>query len=107
MPARSPSPAARSTRADAGPAAAAIREADEEIGLDPAKVATIGYLDPYLTRTGYRIVPVLGRVEPDHRLALNPHEVDDAFEVPLAFLMSPANHFRKTPRASRGAALLL
>jgi len=81
---------------DEGPAAAAIREANEEIGLDPAKVATIGYLAPYLTRTGYRIIPVLGRVEPDHRLVLNAHEVDDVFEVPLAFLMSPANHFRKT-----------
>jgi 8-oxo-dGTP pyrophosphatase MutT (NUDIX family) len=77
---------------DPSPAAAALREAEEEIGLAPAMVDPIGYLSPYLTRTGYRIVPVLGRVDPDHALTINPHEVVDAFEVPLAFLMSPGNH---------------
>jgi 8-oxo-dGTP pyrophosphatase MutT (NUDIX family) len=77
---------------DASHAAAALREADEEIGLDPALVEPIGYLDPYLTRTGYRIVPVVGRVAPAHRLTINPHEVVEAFEVPLSFLMSPDNH---------------
>jgi hypothetical protein len=54
----------------------------------------VGYLDPYLSRTGFRIMPVLARVEPGYRLALNANEVDDAFEVPLAFLMTPANHLR-------------
>jgi 8-oxo-dGTP pyrophosphatase MutT (NUDIX family) len=77
---------------DRDPAAAAIREAEEEIGLDPAKVSPVGYLPPYLTRTGFRIVPVLGRVDPDHRLILNRNEVEDAFEVPLEFLMTPDNH---------------
>jgi 8-oxo-dGTP pyrophosphatase MutT (NUDIX family) len=77
---------------DAGPAAAAIREAGEEIGLDPATIETLGYLDPYLTRTGYRIVPVVARIAADHRLDLNPREVDSVFEVPLGFLMDPANH---------------
>ena len=87
---------------DRDPAAAAVREAEEEIGLDPAKVATVGYLPPYLTRTGFRIVPVLGRVEPDHRLTLNRDEVADAFEVPLAFLMTPDNH-REGSRVLLGA----
>ena len=64
MPARSPFPAARSSRATPTPAAAALREAEEEIGLAPELVDVVGYLDPYLTRTGYRIVPVLGRVDP-------------------------------------------
>jgi 8-oxo-dGTP pyrophosphatase MutT (NUDIX family) len=79
---------------DASPAAAALREAEEEIGLDPALVETIGYLSPYLTRTGYRIVPVLGRVDPGFRLKINTAEVEEVFEVPLAFLMSPQNHQR-------------
>jgi 8-oxo-dGTP pyrophosphatase MutT (NUDIX family) len=77
---------------DEGPAAAAIREAGEEIGLDRRVIQPVGFLDPYLTRTGFRIVPVVARVEPDHRLVLNPHEVGSVFEVPLAFLMDPANH---------------
>jgi 8-oxo-dGTP pyrophosphatase MutT (NUDIX family) len=81
--------------ADAGPAAAALREANEEIGLDPAAVMVVGYLDPYLTRTGYRVVPVVGRIEPGGAFTLNNEEVDDLFEVPLAFLMTPANHRRR------------
>jgi 8-oxo-dGTP pyrophosphatase MutT (NUDIX family) len=80
--------------ADAGPAAAALREAEEEIGLDPGAVAVIGYLNPYLTRTGYRVVPVVGRIAPDLPLRLNRNEVADVFEVPLAVLMAPANHRR-------------
>ena len=89
---------------DLNPAAAALREAEEEIGLDRSAVEPIGYLQPYLSRTGYRIYPVLGRVEPGFRLTLNPQEVEETFEVPLAFLMSPENHrrasliFRGKPR---------
>lgn len=79
---------------DLGPAAAALREAREEIGLDPEAVKVVGYLDPYLTGTGYRVVPVIGRVEPDSPLHLNRNEVEDAFEVPLEFLMTEANHRR-------------
>jgi 8-oxo-dGTP pyrophosphatase MutT (NUDIX family) len=75
---------------DAG--AAALREAEEEIGLAARMVDLVGYLDPYLTRTGYRIVPVLARVDPGFRLRLNADEVEEAFEVPLGFLMSPENH---------------
>ena len=77
---------------DGGPAEAALREATEEIGLDPAGVAVVGYLDRYLTGTGYRITPVVARVAPEPMLALNPQEVQEAFEVPLAFLMNPQNH---------------
>ena len=74
--------------------AAALREAEEEIGLPPRLVEPVGYLDLYLTTLGYRIVPTLARVRPEFHLRLNREEVDDAFEVPLAFLMTPENHQR-------------
>jgi len=79
---------------DATPQAAALREAHEEIGLESKFVEPIGYLDLYLTFSGFRILPLVARVDPDYRLALNPGEVADAFEVPLEFLMTPANHQR-------------
>jgi 8-oxo-dGTP pyrophosphatase MutT (NUDIX family) len=79
---------------DESPMAAALREAEEEIGLERRFIHPIGYLDLYMTTLGYRIVPTLARVEPNFELSLNPSEVDDAFEVPLAFLMEPANHQR-------------
>ncbi len=77
---------------DASPLTAALREAEEEIGLDRQCVTPLGYLDPYLTGTGYRVLPVVALVAPPLRLTLNVLEVDDAFEVPLGFLMNPANH---------------
>jgi len=77
---------------DDSPAAAALREAQEEIGLDPRLVEPIGYLDLYLTFSGYRILPLVGRVSANYALTLNAHEVEDAFEVPLAFLMDAQNH---------------
>jgi 8-oxo-dGTP pyrophosphatase MutT (NUDIX family) len=79
---------------DATPLAAAVREAEEEIGLDAALIDPIGYLDLYLTFSGFRILPVLARVAPSYQLRVNASEVADAFEVPLAFLMSPENHKR-------------
>jgi 8-oxo-dGTP pyrophosphatase MutT (NUDIX family) len=82
--------------ADASPVAAALREAEEEIGLAPTLVEPLGYLDLYLTFTGFRILPTVARVEPDFKLTLNPWEVTEAFEVPLAFLMTPANHQRQS-----------
>ena len=77
---------------DATPADAARREACEEIGLGSDRVAVLGHLGAYLTRTGFRIVPVVARVEPPFALQLNPAEVVACFEVPFAFLMDPANH---------------
>jgi 8-oxo-dGTP pyrophosphatase MutT (NUDIX family) len=77
---------------DASPLAAALREAEEEIGLERRFVDPLGYLDLYMTTLGYRIVPTLARVDPGFRLALNRDEVDDVFEVPLAFLMAEENH---------------
>jgi 8-oxo-dGTP pyrophosphatase MutT (NUDIX family) len=80
--------------ADASPLDAALREAEEEIGLDRGLVDPIGYLDLYLTFSGFRILPTLARVDPNYRLTLNPAEVVEAFEVPMSFLMEPVNHQR-------------
>ena len=77
---------------DISPAATAIREAGEEIGLAQETIEVLGYLDPYLTRTGFRIIPVLARLHPPFELRLNPTEVVDVFEVPFAYLMDEANH---------------
>ena len=77
---------------DGGPRQAALREAREEIGLDPRFVTLLGYLEPYHTGTGYLITPVVARVEPGFTLTPDPAEVEDVFEVPLAFLMNEANH---------------
>jgi 8-oxo-dGTP pyrophosphatase MutT (NUDIX family) len=81
---------------DESPVAAALREAKEEIGLAPTLIEPLGYLDLYLTFSGFRILPTLARVRPDFTLTLNPHEVTETFEVPLAFLMTPANHQRSS-----------
>jgi len=77
---------------DASPLDAALREAEEEIGLSREFIDPIGYLDLYATGFGFRILPTVARVKPGFKLRINHAEVDDAFEVPLAFLMDPANH---------------
>jgi 8-oxo-dGTP pyrophosphatase MutT (NUDIX family) len=77
---------------DASPLDAALREAEEEIGLRREFVDPIGYLDLYGTSFGFRILPTVARVRPGFKLRINHAEVDDAFEVPLAFLMNPVNH---------------
>jgi 8-oxo-dGTP pyrophosphatase MutT (NUDIX family) len=77
---------------DASPLDAALREAEEEVGLTREFVEPIGYLDLYGTAFGFRILPTVARVKPGFKLKLNASEVDDAFEVPLAFLMNPENH---------------
>lgn len=87
--------------ADGTPLDAALREAEEEIGLSRQHVRPLGYLLPFLSRTGYLITPVVGLVSPPFALTLNPREVTDAFEVPLSFLMDPRNHQRKS-REFRG-----
>jgi 8-oxo-dGTP pyrophosphatase MutT (NUDIX family) len=85
-------PGGKIDASDASPAAAAMREAFEEIGLERHLIEPVGYLDVYMTTLGYRIVPTIARIAPGLHLTLNRDEVDDAFEVPLAFLMSPDNH---------------
>lgn len=77
---------------DADPLDAALREAEEEIGLERAHVRPLGYMPPFLSRTGYLITPVVGLVTPPFHLTPNPREVADVFEVPLSFLMDPRNH---------------
>ncbi len=72
--------------------AAALREAREEIGLTPDWISPMGYLDPYLSGTGFRILPVVATIRPGFDIRPDPSEVDDVFEVPLSFLMDPANH---------------
>jgi len=89
-------PGGKIDAADASPLAAALREAHEEVGLGPELIEPIGYLDLYLTFTGFRILPVLARVIPNYELRINASEVADAFEVPLAFVMDEANHARKS-----------
>ena len=79
---------------DASVEVTALREAHEEIGLEPARVEVLGRLSDYHTRTDFRITPVVGLVAPPFELRLDAHEVDEAFEVPLSFLLDPANHLR-------------
>jgi 8-oxo-dGTP pyrophosphatase MutT (NUDIX family) len=85
-------PGGKIEASDASPAAAALREAQEEIGLERGLVDPIGHLDLYLTFSGFRVLPTVARIDPDHRLTLNLLEVAEAFEVPLAFLMDAQNH---------------
>jgi 8-oxo-dGTP pyrophosphatase MutT (NUDIX family) len=84
-------------RCDPGetPWAAALREAHEEIGLDPAFVSLAGLSSAYHTGSGYDITPVVGFVQPGFTLAPNADEVADVFETPFAFLMDPENHERR------------
>lgn len=79
---------------DRSPIDAALREANEEIGLERDRVEPLAYLDPYLTGTNYRIIPVVAIVQPPFELTLEADEVDSAFEVPLRFLMAATNHQR-------------
>ena len=75
---------------------AAMREAEEEIGLDRRFVEPVGRLPVYMTTTGFRITPVLAVVRPGFTITPNPDEVDAVFETPLSFLMDPVNHRRES-----------
>jgi 8-oxo-dGTP pyrophosphatase MutT (NUDIX family) len=77
---------------DADVAATALREAQEEVGLEAHHVQVLGTLPEYVTGSAFYVTPVVALISPDMTLQLNTHEVADAFEVPLAFLMNPANH---------------
>ncbi|MEO7655678.1 MAG: CoA pyrophosphatase [Sphingomicrobium sp.] len=85
-------------RIDAGEdaVAAALREAEEEIGLDPSAVRVIGAADPYRTVTKFLVTPVIGVVPPGPALKANENEVADWFEAPLDFLLDPANQQRRS-----------
>jgi len=90
-------PGGRVEPEDVDLAHAALREASEEIGLDPARVEILGELAHYETVTGYRVAPVVGWIEPPLSLSPDPLEVSDVFEVPLVYLLNPAHqqrHFR-------------
>ena len=76
--------------------AAALREAWEELGLQPATADVIGEIDPYRTVTGYVVTPVLAVVEPDQPLSPHEHEVADWFEAPLAFVLDARNQQQKS-----------
>lgn len=85
-------PGGRLEADDDGLVGAALREAREEIGLEPAHVEPVGLLDDYETVTGFLVTPVVAFVEPRFELELDTFEVAEAFEVPLAFLLDPGNH---------------
>lgn len=87
-------PGGRADPGDASPAATALREAEEEIGLAAQHVELLGSLDPYHTVTGYKVQPVVGLVSPGLSLVPQPSEVAAIFEVPLAFIIDPANQQR-------------
>jgi len=89
-------PGGRVAPGDASPEATALREAREEIGLDPGSVELLGRMAEYHTRTGFRITPVIGVVSLPLVLTPDPNEVEEIFEVPLAFLLDPANHQRQS-----------
>jgi 8-oxo-dGTP pyrophosphatase MutT (NUDIX family) len=84
-------PGGRVDPGDAGPLAAALREAQEEIGLSPADARVLGYLDPLATISGFRVLPVVARVPADFEPRPRPGEVADVFSLPLSWLMDPGN----------------
>lgn len=89
-------PGGRMDPTDADLRDTALREAEEEIGLDRSFVQTLGYLDVYLSAGGFRVVPVVGLVDPAATFTMEPREVAEIFEVPLSHLMTPDNYFMET-----------
>jgi 8-oxo-dGTP pyrophosphatase MutT (NUDIX family) len=88
-------PGGRTEPHDPTPADTALRESFEEIGLPPERVEVLGAVGRYETVTGYSVTPVAGWVEPPFPLAIDPVEVADVFEVPLAFVLNPANFIQR------------
>jgi 8-oxo-dGTP pyrophosphatase MutT (NUDIX family) len=89
-------PGGRSEESDLSPVETALRETFEETGIAPSFVTVAGYLDRYLTGTGFDIQPVVGLVKDGFALTPDPREVAEIFEVPLAFLCDPANRRRES-----------
>jgi 8-oxo-dGTP pyrophosphatase MutT (NUDIX family) len=85
-------PGGRCDDGDCSPEHTALREAQEEVGIAPDRVGVLGRLPEYRTSTGYAVTPVVGWAEPPLSYRPDPHEVEDVFEVPLAFLLDPRNH---------------
>ena len=85
-------PGGRTHADDLTPERTALREAEEEIGLDPARVEILGRLPEYRTGTGFSVTPIVGWTTPPIEYRPDPHEVAEVFEVPLAFLLDPRNH---------------
>ena len=79
---------------DATPMDAALREAHEEVGLAPSLTSPLGFLDPFVTITGFHVFPVVAQISLEYVPLLDPGEVAEAFEVPLDFLLDPANERR-------------
>lgn len=89
-------PGGRRDAGDRDAEATALRETQEEIGLAPAGIELLGRLPDYLTASSYRVTPVVAMLAPPLELKLDDFEVAEAFEVPLAFLMDPAHHERRS-----------
>ena len=87
-------------------ASAALREAQEEIGLDPGRVRVFGYLPDHVVISGFRVTPVLGIVAPPFSLELNPAEVAGVFEVPVNHVLDSANHQARMRRVGNEELLL-
>ena len=89
-------PGGRAEPQDISMEATALRETEEEIGLDRDYIEVLGRLPEYITGTGFRVTPIVAWIEPGFSLAPDPFEVAEVFEVPLMFLLDPANHQRKS-----------
>jgi 8-oxo-dGTP pyrophosphatase MutT (NUDIX family) len=89
-------PGGRCDAEDCTPERTALREAEEEIGLRPEQVEVLGRMPDYHTGTGYRVTPIVGWAEGPLAYRPDPHEVEEVFEVPLAFLLDPRNHHHET-----------
>jgi 8-oxo-dGTP pyrophosphatase MutT (NUDIX family) len=87
-------PGGKIEESDDSALAAALREAEEEIGLDRALIELLGFLDPYASTSGFRIQPCVALIDPGFTLAPDPNEVAEVFEVPARFLLSPENHLQ-------------
>ncbi|MDO8651732.1 MAG: CoA pyrophosphatase [Undibacterium sp.] len=96
-------PGGRFEERDSSAVETALREAQEEIGLDRQHVDVIGVLPQYRTGTGYNVTPVVSLLQPPFQLKADPFEVASIFEVPLSFLMDPQNHQRRSLELPNGA----
>jgi 8-oxo-dGTP pyrophosphatase MutT (NUDIX family) len=92
-------PGGRIEPGDEGVTQAALREAHEEIGLEPQFVSVVGYLPDHVVMTGFRVTPVVAFVRPGFELLIDSEEVEDTFEVPLDFIFDPANHRMRMRRS--------